>query len=180
MNHRRTRARPYAKAIFDLACEDQQLAFWSERLHFLSRIAEDQSLQAAYHDPRYSPAELSEIFIALLKKANLYHQHLENLIFLLAQYKKLPLLPMIAMLYEEHKTSLEKMVHVDVTSAFPMTEIISGQLKKALEIRLQRAVEISFKIDKSLMGGAIIRAGDLVIDGSVRSKLEKLKQVVVA
>lgn len=179
MNHRRTRARPYAKAIFELACEDKQLAFWSQALSFLSQVAEDKSLQAVYHDARYSASELSEIFIGLLKKANLYHQYLENLIFLLAHYKRLPLLPMIAMLYEEHKTSLEKMIHVDVISAFPITENVSINLKKALEIRLQRAVELSFKIDKTLMGGAVIRAGDLVIDGSVRSKLEKLKQVVV-
>ncbi len=179
MNHRRTRARPYAKAIFDLACEDKQLVFWSQALSFLSQVSEDKSLQAVYHDARYSASELSTIFIGLLKKANLYHQHLENLIFLLAHYKRLPLLPMIALLYEEHKTSLEKMIRVDVTSAFPMTETIAAKLKKSLEIRLQRAVELSFKIDKTLMGGAVIRAGDLVIDGSVRSKLEKLKQVVV-
>lgn len=179
MNHRRTRARPYAKAIFELACEDKQLVFWSQALSFLSQIAEDKSLQAVYHDTRYKPSELSEIFIGLLKKANLYHQYLENLIFLLAHYKRLPILPMIALLYEEHKTSLEKVTHVVVTSAFPMTKVVSLNLKKALEIRLQCAVELSFEIDKTLMGGAVIRAGDLVIDGSVRSKLEKLKQVVV-
>jgi F-type H+-transporting ATPase subunit delta len=181
MNGRRTIARPYAKAIFELACEDKQLGFWSETLSFLSIIAKDRDLQAVYHDVRYTASELSQIFISLCQKAKIINPLIENLVLLLAHYKRLLLLPMISMLYEEYKASLEKTINISVTSAFPLSEKISANLKKALEIRLQRDVEINFAQDRTLIGGAVIRVGDgdLVIDGSVRNKLEQLKQTVV-
>ena len=181
MSGRQTLARPYAKAIFELACEDKQLAFWSETLNFLSVIAKDKDLQDVYHDVRYTASELSQIFISLCQKAKITHPMIENLVLLLAHYKRLLLLPMIAMLYEEYKASLEKTINISVTSAFPLSETITTRLKKALEIRLQRDVEINFVLDRSLIGGAVIRVGDgdLVIDGSVSNKLEQLKQIVV-
>jgi F-type H+-transporting ATPase subunit delta len=181
MNSSRTLARPYAKAIFGLACEDKQGEFWSQALNFLSTITQNKEFQAVYQDMRYTRDEINQILISLCQKAEIVHPEINNLILLLMHYKRVLLLPMIALLYEEYKAGLEKTINILVTSAFPLSPEISGRLKKALEKRLQREVGLSFMQDKSLIGGAVIRVGDgdLVIDGSIKNKLAQLKQSVL-
>jgi F-type H+-transporting ATPase subunit delta len=179
MDPQRTVARPYAKAIFEWALQEKALSLWSEALGLLATVAKEESMQEVYQDARFSISELKEIFILVLKKTNLYHKNIENLILLLSHYRRLPLLPAIAMLFEEQKAEYEKTMHVYVTSAFPIENTLHERLKKAFEIRLQcHNVKLYFDIDKELIGGAVIRADDLVIDGSVKGQLEKLKQVV--
>jgi F-type H+-transporting ATPase subunit delta len=176
MDHQKTTARPYAKAAFEFALEQKDLVGWSKNLQFLAEIAENAVMKPLYDDPNVSPEELSSVFIKLLDQEN---EHIKNFILVLNHYGRLSLLPEIAELFEETKSEYEKMSHVFVTSAFPMENSMQEKLKKSLEIRLQREVVMNFELDKNLLGGAIIRAGDWVVDGSVRSKLEKLKQAVV-
>jgi F-type H+-transporting ATPase subunit delta len=176
MDHQKTTARPYAKAAFEFALEQKDLVGWSKNLQFLAEIAENAVMKPLYDDPNVSPEELSSVFIKLLDQEN---EYIKNFILVLNHYGRLSLLPEIAELFEETKSEYEKMSHVFVTSAFPMENSMQEKLKKSLEIRLQREVVMNFELDKNLLGGAIIRAGDWVVDGSVRSKLEKLKQAVV-
>ena len=97
----------------------------------------------------------------------------------MSEYNRLSLLPEIAELFEEEKAEYEKISTVYVTSAFPMDASTTKKLQASLTTRLKREVNLEFEIDKNLLGGAIIRAGDWVVDGSVRAKLEKLKQAVI-
>lgn len=176
MIDQRTLARPYAKAVFQLAARQQQLAAWSQVLALLAVIAKDNHIQHLYQDPQVPAEKLAELFISLLNSKNYKEIFYKNFILLLAQYKRLMLLPFIAELFEEDKANLEKTLQVEVSSAFAIAEPLRKKLKQALEIRLQRSVNLQFQQDQQLLGGAIIRAGDLVIDSSVRSKLDRLKQ----
>lgn len=175
MNNARTLARPYAKAIFGLAKESRTFEAWSRALSFLAHMAEDPLLQKAYINPEFNAESLSRIFIDVLKKKNMLNQDVENFILLLAHYKRLPILPLIAGIYEEDRAEFEKQVQVSVTSAFKMSDKFCAQFKMALEKRLERKVDVEFSENKSLIGGAIVRMGDKVIDRSVKSLLEKLR-----
>ena len=180
MNGDQTMARPYAKAVFEWACQHQQIDFWSQILHFLALVAEDKGMQEIYGDTRYSVSELSEIFISLCKTANLYHPDVENLILLLAHYRRFKILSSITQLYEIYKAALQKTVRVSVVSAFALSDKVSARFKKALENRFKKEVELHFTQDQTLIGGAVIRVGDWVMDGSVKNKLEKLRQAVAS
>ena len=88
------------------------------------------------------------------------------------------LLPEISVLFEEMKAQLENVVDVVVTAAQPLSEAQSAKLAQALKAKLQRDVRMTSEVDESLIGGAIIRAGDLVIDGSLTGKLSKLAEAM--
>jgi len=179
MGNDRTIARPYAKAIFELAQQKNQLLAWSRLLILLAKVASNAEMQSLYRNPKVSPSQLGSIFIDLLMTLDLTDPDYKNLILVLAEYRRLNLLPVISEMFEEDKAKLEKTEKVTITSALPVPETLRQRLKKALEIRLQCAVTVDFLLDKNLLGGATICAGDLVIDRSVRSMLNKLKQWVV-
>ena len=107
-------------------------------------------------------------------------ESLNNLIALLATNKRLMLLPEINALYEVHRAEQEKTLAVDVISFSEVSPAQQKQLIESLSQRLQRKVSLKISIDPSLLGGAVIRAGDLVIDGSVRGKLNKLSTDLAA
>ncbi len=175
MESLKTLARPYAKAAFEYACEHKKLKDWSESLGQLATVAENADVKPLYDDPNISAEQLSSIFIGFIKN----NENLKNFILLLSEYNRLSLLPEIAELFEEEKAEYEKISTVYVTSAFPMDASTTKKLQASLTTRLKREVNLEFEIDKNLLGGAIIRAGDWVVDGSVRAKLEKLKQAVI-
>lgn len=84
------------------------------------------------------------------------------------------LLPEIKALYEVYRAEQEKILEVDVVSYSELTPAQQQRLSESLSQRLSRKVSLKISIDPSLLGGALIRAGDLVIDGSVRGKLNML------
>lgn len=174
MEQHKTLARPYAKAVFEFALANKKLDAWSENLTNLSVIAQHDLLKPLYDDPNITPDQLIHVFLA-----KSMDQNTQNFILLLGQYNRLQYLPEITELFQEMKAEHEKLSTVYVTSAFPLEAKIIKKLKSSLEIRLQRDVILDFKIDKSLLGGAVIRSGDWVVDGSVIGKLEKLRQTVI-
>jgi F-type H+-transporting ATPase subunit delta len=95
---------------------------------------------------------------------------------LLSENKRLALLPEVSELFENLKANQEKSVDVEITTAFKISSEVSGKLAKALKKRLERDINLATSIDQSLLGGAVIRAGDTVIDSSVRGKLNKLAE----
>jgi len=176
MNGQKTFARPYAKAIFELAIKDNTLSFWSDTLKLLSLLASDQDLKDTCKNPSYTRQQKCEIFFSVLQKEKCWNTQVENLILLLAQYNRLLLLPYIAMLYEESRAQIEKTINVSVESAHPLSSQIQSKLHDHLKKRLGRDVTLAYKENSSLIGGMIITAGDWVADYSVKNHLEKLKQ----
>jgi F-type H+-transporting ATPase subunit delta len=127
-------------------------------------------------DPSLSSEQIGDSFIGVCGdevggKGN-------NFIRLLAENKRLVLLPDIAELYEALKANQERSLDVKVTTAYKISSEIAERLAESLKTRLERQINLVTSVDQSLIGGAVIRAGDMVIDSSVRGKLTKLVESI--
>ena len=171
-----TLARPYARAAFDTAPADGQLTEWANALAVAAAVACEQKVKQLLVAPGLTAAQKSAAF-ADVCGAELSHKF-KNFVSVLAENKRLALLPFIQTLFLDLKAQLEKAVNVDVTTAFELSAESKAQLVIALTKKLDRVVTLESSIDKSLIGGAIIRAGDTVIDGSVKGRLAKLAEAM--
>jgi len=165
-------ARPYANAIFELAQQSGDYTVWSQDLAFLALVAADADLQELIQNPKVSKQQVVGLLVELCKGRT--HEGAISLVRLLVQNRRIAALPGIAAQYEALRAEAERKVDAQLVTAH---KVDAAQLKKltaALEKRLGRAVQLTVEHDPSLLGGALIRAGDLVIDGSARSRLQKL------
>ncbi len=167
-----TLARPYAEAVFELAKARQALPAWSEMLVFIVTVAADENMQRLAGDPRVDRARFRELFLGVCGK-NLTDEG-ANFVRLLVENRRLNLLPEIVEQYEALKAKAEARVEATVVSAFPLEAAQLKTLGAALRRKFGREVNLTSQVDKTLMGGIVIRAGDLVIDGSVRGRLADL------
>jgi F-type H+-transporting ATPase subunit delta len=171
-----TLARPYAKAAFQTARQDSALEEWSAMLGLSSAVAGQASVSSVLSDPSLSNAQIAKALIEVC--GDDLNSKGQNFIRLLAENKRLVLLPEIAALYEILKANQEKSVDVEITTAFEISSDIAEKLASSLRSRLEREINLATKVDQSLLGGAVIRAGDTVIDSSVRGKLTKLAESI--
>ena len=172
MTERITLARPYAEAVFRLARERKTLKAWSEMLQLAAAVAADPQVAALIDNPRVAREHFVAFFLDMCGKR--LDKDAANFIRLLSENHRLVLLPEIAALYELLRAQAEGRVEAEVISA---SEVSAAQLKDiaaALKKRLGRDIDLSTRIDPALIGGIVIRAGDLVIDGSVQGKLRAL------
>lgn len=167
-----TIARPYAEAVFARARESDQQDAWSDALGTLSAIAADPTMAEQIGNPN-QPREWLRDAILEIAGEDLPAEG-GNLVSLLATNNRLSILPEIARLFELLRTRHQGLRQVHISSAFALQESAQQELAAALEKRFGAEVEITVETDPSLVGGVRIRAGDLVIDGSVRGKLHKL------
>jgi F-type H+-transporting ATPase subunit delta len=158
-----TLARPYSKAAFEYALQHKQVAEWGEMLH---AAATEMLGFAKNAQPNLQ---------GMTKQAV---SHFENFLQLLGTNRRLKVLPEIAALYEHYRAEHEKRVDIKVTSAFPLDAHEKKSLEAALKTRLQRDVVLQCDVDPHLLGGAVIRIGDQVIDGSVRCALTRLGEIL--
>ncbi|RLK46500.1 F-type H+-transporting ATPase subunit delta [Alkalispirillum mobile] len=177
MAEQTTLARPYAKAVFELTKDAKTRNTWSKRLKALGTVAADNQVAALVGNPRVSREQLIGLFLEAVGEDTL-GQEGKNLVQLLADNGRLGLLPEIAALYEHLRAEAEGVVDVDVTSADKLTKEQQDQIAGALKKRLGRKVRLHCRTDESLIGGALIQAGDLTIDGSVRGKLARLSSAM--
>jgi len=169
-----TLARPYAKAAFEVAKQDSALDQWSKMLALTAAISGRDSVSAVLRDPSLSAEQIAENFVVVC--GDDLNDKGQNFIRLLAENKRLVLLPDVSALYEILKANQEKSVDVEITTAFEISSDIAQKLADSLKSRLEREINLATKVDQSLLGGAVIRAGDTVIDSSVRGKLTKLAE----
>jgi F-type H+-transporting ATPase subunit delta len=170
MSQALTLARPYARAAFALARDNGAYAPWSNALAFAARVAADPQVADLLGSPKLGNADA----VSLLAIDDASEQ-MRSFLALLADNRRLALLPEIAGLFEELRAEAERVVKARVTSA---TALGTGELegiKAALKKRFGRDVEIETAVDASLIGGAVIDAGDVVIDGSLKGKLGRLQ-----
>ena len=179
MSDSTTIARPYAKAIFEYALAENKLAQWSAHLTTLAQAVLTPQAVDFIANPASTEEQHIELLCELANKGS-KSDSLNNLIALLATNKRLMLLPDISALYEAHRAEQEKTLDVQVKSFSELSDAQQQRLVDSLSKRLQRKVALKISIDPSLLGGAVIRAGDLVIDGSVRGKLNKLSTGLAA
>lgn len=167
-----TMAIPYARAVFNLAQEKNSLATWHKQLTLLATIVENEEMQAVLDNPKLKGEMLSDIVIGVAGKA--LDTHGKNLVKVLGQNDRLKLVPFIASRFETLKAEAEDSIEAEVISAFPLTEKQRKLILDGLQRRFGKSVALTESEDSSLLGGAIIRTGDLVIDGSIRGRLGKL------
>jgi F-type H+-transporting ATPase subunit delta len=167
-----TIARPYAQALYALAQEQGETGSWSTMLQFAALVTIDEQMVALISGPRPRSDKLA-VMLAVCR------EHLdaagENLIRVLAENDRLNLLPEIASLFERERSEREGTMEAEVTSAQPLATSQQQAIALALKKRLGREITLKCTVDESLVGGAIIRAGDIVIDGSVTARLERLR-----
>ena len=167
-----TVARPYAQAVFDLAKDQENFSAWSGALAVLSAVASDPTMQALTRGARVDREQISTLFIEVCGKH--IDDNARNLVRLLAQNARLEVLSLIATHYEVLRADAERVVEAELETPLPVTKAQQKKIILALEERLGRKVNLATKTNKGLIGGAVIRAGDLVIDGSVQAQLQKL------
>jgi F-type H+-transporting ATPase subunit delta len=172
MAEKLTIARPYALAAFQYAAAHQALPNWSAMLELLAGIAGDPEMAELLDSPQLTETQIADLFISIGGES--LDDKCANFIRLLAENRRLGLLPEIAALYEIERRAAEKTIRAEFITTYPATEAQKSEVSAALRKRLGREIELECTTDASLLGGAIIRAGDLVIDGSVRGKLERL------
>lgn len=173
-----TLARPYAKAAFEYAQANKDLAGWSAMLATAAAVAQQDVIQQVISLPSYTADQKAQIFVDVC--GDQLTGPGQNFIKNLAANKRLPLLPHIAAIYGQLKAEQEKSIDVEVVSAFTLSADLQEKLATALSKKLSCDVRVQASVDKNLIGGAIIRAGDTVIDGSVRGRLAKLAEAMNA
>jgi F-type H+-transporting ATPase subunit delta len=168
-------ARPYARAAFELARSQDALGAWAGKLAFAAQVAADPRVTTLFGDPRVAQAEL----VALVQpEGEAADSPFASFVRVLAENHRLPVLPEIGALFEALKQEAERVLKVNVRSATPIDTTEAAKLKDALKKRFGRDIEIEQSIDAGMLGGAIIDAGDIVIDGSVRGRLARLGQAL--
>ena len=176
-----TAARPYARAIFELASSEGSLQSWDDLLQLASTIASDADMQAMFELPSMLSKDQAELFLSVMsgvKDAPELTPDFKNLVALLAENDRMAGIPAITIAFETLKQEAEGKIEVQVTSARELTAEQQEAMAKSLVKKLGKEVSVTTEIDESLIAGAIIRAGDMVIDGSARGRLDKLTTVL--
>ena len=167
-----TIARPYAEAIFKRAVETEKLDTWTEMLGLLATAVKDPALAGLIASPKLTTDQMSELMIEI--GGGRLTDEGQNLVKLLAQNDRLSVLPEIAESFESAKAEHEGTIEVHVVSAYALQKAQENQIATALKAKLGRDVRITSEKDPELIGGFHLKAGDMVIDGSVSGQLSQL------
>ncbi|MEH6617382.1 MAG: F0F1 ATP synthase subunit delta [Porticoccus sp.] len=171
-----TLARPYAKAAFQYAADASDLQGWSDSLAVAAAVAAQDTVVKLLSSPSYTATQQAEKTIEVCGDA--LNEKSRSFVQVLAENRRLQLLPQIYQQFEVLKANREKTVEVSVVSASEISTEQQDKLASALSSKLEREVNMQVSIDDSLIGGVVVRAGDTVIDGSIRGRLAKLAEVL--
>ncbi|MDM3870790.1 F0F1 ATP synthase subunit delta [Porticoccus sp. W117] len=171
-----TLARPYAKAAFKHAADAGALQDWSKMLATAAAVSQHDAVERLLASPTHTAAQQAETVIDVCGDA--LNESGRNFVHTLSANRRLPLLAEVSRQFEVLKAGLEKNLAVEVTSAGEVSSEQQDKLAAALKSRLGHDVTLQVEVDKSLLGGAVIRAGDTVLDGSVRGRLAKLAEAL--
>ena len=172
MQENTTLARPYAVAAFEQARDEGKLKDWSAMLRVLSQVVSDPQMQIILDNPRLNSKTLMDIVFDVC--GNYLSDYGKNFVKVLVNTRRLTLASHIYVLFEEKRMNAEGFAEVEVVSAYLLEPAQQQKIADAMGKRLGKKIEISTRIDKSLIGGAVIRAGDSVIDASIRGRLKHL------
>lgn len=165
-------ARPYAQAVFELARDSGRFDEWSDSLKSLCEIVEHPDIGAMINDPRITREQILDVMLEI--GGDGFDEQTGNLVRILGHYRRLAAIPMIAKQYESLRAQEEGIIEAELETAFEIEDEQRSSLVAALQNRLGRKVRLTSNVNPDLLGGVVVRAGDWVIDGSVRARLEKL------
>lgn len=170
-------ARPYARAVFELANSKGELAQWSDQLALMAAVAANETMRNLLDNPKLTRDDAANLMIRAC--GDDIGEGAVNLLKILAENDRLDQLPMIEALFRQFRDEAEGTVHAEVLSAQPLSEEQKTAIAAALKQRLGRDVQLNCSVNEDLVGGAVIRAGDLVIDGSAVEYLRQLSNALV-
>ena len=173
-----TLARPYARAAFESAQSQDSLGQWSEVLTIAGQVAANSDVKKLLTHPGVDRSIKADIILEFAGTE--VSEPVRNFFAILAEKGRLAMLPEISELFRKFRADLERTVEIDVTAAFELTDEQRQKLAEALSKKLERQVTLSTQADQALIGGVIVRTGDMVIDASVRGKLNKLADTLGA
>ncbi len=169
-----TFARPYAKAAYAFAVEQNAVDAWENMLTLAAQVVVEPTMSRYLSKPALSATDRAQAIAEVC--GDQLDASVTNLITQLAEHHRLAVLPQVAELFRILSAEAEQTVDVELTSAYTLDEAATQKIVAALKARLQRDVRVTSQVDESLLGGMIIRAGDTVIDGSVRGRLQRLTE----
>ena len=183
-----TLARPYARAAFEYADGENAVDAWFTELRLIAAVVRDASVKVLLSDPGMTTDAQAERFIEICgdELADRFvevcgdelGESRQRFVHVLAENRRLGLAPQIAEQFAALKAQREQSIDVEMISAFEVPEAVRDRVAEALSKRLERQVRVATKTDRDLLGGVLIRAGDLVIDGSVRGRLNRLAEAL--
>lgn len=178
-----TVARGYAKAIYQEARQTNSMIEWGKLLQVLAIVANDADVLRLIENPKVSIKKIIQLFydVAYSTLTNYlapFEERAKNFITLLCKNKRLAVLPYIDELYQQLISQQEGMLKIEVLSALPLDETQQKKIHKALEKRFNINILIEYKIDASLIGGALIRSNNWVMDGSIKGKLARMMEKI--
>ncbi len=165
-------ARPYAKAIFELARDAGEYAGWSDQLELLAMIAQDAAMIEVINNPDVSEQQLAELIINVA--GDLLNEQGRNLVKLLARNDRVSAVADINQQFLILRDEAEQVIEAQLITASEVDEAQKKKIEAALSNRLGKQIKLEATVDESLIGGAIVRAGDWVVDGSVKAQLQEL------
>ena len=172
MSNVTTLARPYAKAAFELAEADDATGSWNDMLLLASTLVSEESMANLLQSPEVTNSQVLEILAGTAGES--FNSRFRDFLSVLAENKRLPLLPEITTLYQRLREEADKLLRVKVVSAFELDESQATRMKAALAKRFDREILLESEVDSSVIGGAVIYAGGQVIDRSLKDRLTKL------
>ncbi len=172
MSELATLARPYAAAVFKRSKETGTTEQWSKSLAFMSAVLKDKEISVVVDNPKVSKERLSALMLDICQGQ--VDEEGANFLKLLVQNNRLTLAPTISELFEACKAESEGYVDVDVATAYAFSKEEKQRFTSTLEKTLSKKVHMNVTVDKSLIGGVVVRAGDRVIDGSIKGQLQQL------
>lgn len=176
MSELATLARPYASAVFKRAKETGSADKWSQSLAFIEAVVTNQDVSGIIDNPNVSNERKSALMLDLCGEK--VDPEVGNFLQLLVHNKRLGLVSYIMRLYEELKAQDEGYIEAEVFTAYALTKEAKAQFASSLEKKLGKKVHMKVAVDKTLIGGALVRAGDMVIDGSVRGQLKQMQKTL--
>ena len=171
-------ARPYADAIFNVARENGALKDWEQRLELMAQIAEDDAMQRFLGDPRASQEQKEAVFQNVAGDA--LGDEGNRMLDVLFENDRISVLPHVLEQYRQLRQEAEGEVHAVVSTAAELSDDQKSALTEKLEKRFGKKVTVEARVDENLLGGMVIRAGDQVIDGSIRGGLDQLRNQLKA
>ncbi len=176
MSELATLARPYAAAVFKRAKETHTTAKWSQSLAFMSAVLKNEDISVVVDNPKVNRQGLSALILDICQGH--VNEENENFLKVLVHNSRLKLLPYIAKLFEAYKAEDEGYVEVEAHTAYAFSKEEKQQLTATLEKTLGKKIHMNVTVDKSLIGGVLVRAGDRVIDGSIKGRLQNMQKAL--
>ena len=167
-----TAARPYANAVYDIANETGTQDSWSDALANLANVVNDAQMSEMLGDPETGKQQKGELVIQVL--GDKLNEQQQNLVKLMAENGRLSIMFDVQQQFEVARAKAENKVEAEVVSAFELTAEQTDELVNTLKNKLGCDITLTTTVDESLIGGVVIKAGDTIIDASMKSQLDSL------